>query len=187
MAEIPENSLTNAIIGAAIEVHKTLGPGLKEEVYEAALAVELGLRGIKCSRQVPIAVVYKGVDIGDPNHPKRIDLLVEDTVVVECKALAHAKDPLFKAQCLTYLKMTGRRIGLVLNFGRPVMREGIERVINETRDEYLARLARNNPQTARCVLREQEGFAEEEIAAWMARVCGCPARSETLNPNSVPS
>ena len=131
MKDIPENKLTDAIISAAIEVHRILGPGLKEEVYEAALAVELGMRGIHCERQVPVMVTYKGVDIGDPNHPKRIDLLVEDTVVIECKALATARDPLFRAQCLTYLKMTGKRIGLVLNFGRPTLKEGIERLIYE--------------------------------------------------------
>ena len=117
MTDIPENRLTDAIINSAIEVHKTLGPGLKEEVYEAALAVELGLRGIACRRQVPVAVTYKGVDIGDVAHPKRIDILVDDAVVIECKALATAKDPLFRAQCLTYLKMTGKRVGLELEFG----------------------------------------------------------------------
>ena len=129
LTDLPENKLTDTILGAAFEVHKVLGPGLKEEVYEAALAVELGLRGIRCRRQVPVPVVYKGVDIGDPQHPKRIDVLVEESVVVECKALATPKDPVFRAQCLTYLKMTGLRVGLVLNFGRPTLKEGIDRVI----------------------------------------------------------
>ena len=131
LTDLPENRLTDAILGAAFEVHKVLGPGLKEEVYEAALAVELGLRGIRCRRQVPVPVVYKGVDIGDPQHPKRIDVLVEESVVVECKALATAKDPVFRAQCLTYLKMTGLKVGLVLNFGRPTLKEGIDRVIHD--------------------------------------------------------
>ncbi len=71
MTDIPENQLTDAIINSAIEVHRTLGPGLKEEVYEAALAVELGMRGIACRRQVPVKVVYKGVDIGDFDHPNQ--------------------------------------------------------------------------------------------------------------------
>ncbi len=155
LADIPENRLTDAILNAAIEVHKTLGPGLKEEVYEAALVVELGLRGFSCQRQIPVPISYKGVDIGDPNHPKRIDILVENTIVVECKALPIAKDPLFRAQCLTYLKMTGRRIGLVLNFGRPTLKEGVDRVINETREEYLSRLAQKDPATFRRVVREQ--------------------------------
>ena len=167
MIDIPENQLTDAIINSAIEVHKTLGPGLKEEVYEAALAVELGLRGIACKRQVPVAVVYKGVDIGDLDHPKRIDVLVEDSVVVECKALATAKDPLFRAQCLTYLKMTGKRVGLVLNFGRPTLKEGIERVLNESKEEYRARLAREVPASFRNVLREEDHLTEEEILVCM--------------------
>lgn len=157
LEDVPENRLTDKIIQAAIEVHKTLGPGLKEEVYEAALALELGWRGIECKRQVPVRVVYKGVDIGDSEHPKRIDLLVEDSVVVECKALASAQDPVFKAQCLTYLKMTGMRVGLVLNFGRPTVREGIGRVFNETQEEYRARLARENPEVLKRVLEEEDG------------------------------
>ena len=169
MTDIPENKLTDAIINSAIEVHKTLGPGLKEEVYEAALAVELGLRGIACKRQVPVSVTYKGVDIGDPDHPKRIDMLVEDKVVIECKALATARDPLFRAQCLTYLKMTGKRVGLVLNFGRPTLKEGVERVINETEEEYRARLAKESPASFRNVLREQERLSEEEIAMRMGK------------------
>ena len=185
MTDIPENRLTEAIISAAIEVHRTIGPGLKEEVYEAALAVELGLRGISCTRQVPVAVTYKGVDIGDPNHPKRIDLLVDDSVVVECKALATARDPLFRAQCLTYLKMTGKRIGLVLNFGRPTLKEGIERVINETKEEYRNRLQRESPGAFRNVLREEDGMSEEEIFVRMTHGDGFAARSANQNQNSV--
>ena len=188
MIDIPENQLTDAIISSAIEVHKTLGPGLKEEVYEAALAVELGLRGIACRRQVPVVVTYKGVDIGDAEHPKRIDMLVDDAVVIECKALATAKDPLFRAQCLTYLKMTGKRVGLVLNFGRPTMKEGIERVINETKDEYRKRLEREHPASFRNVLREEDGLSEDEIAIRMAHQAGpSSGRSTTPNPNSVTS
>ena len=147
LTDLPENKLTDAILGAAFEVHKVLGPGLKEEVYEAALAVELGLRGIRCRRQVPVPVVYKGVDIGDPQHPKRIDVLVEESVVVECKALATAKDPVFRAQCLTYLKMTGLRVGLVLNFGRPTLKEGIDRVIRIPEQE--AQIAESPAREAR--------------------------------------
>ncbi len=172
MNDIPENQLTDAIIGSAIEVHRTLGPGLKEEVYEAALAVEFCLRGITCKRQVPVPVTYKGVNIGDPEHPKRIDMLVEDSVVVECKALPTAKDQLFRAQCLTYLKMTGKRIGLVLNFGRPTLKEGLERVINETKDEYRMRLACEAPASFRNVLREHDGLTEDEIAMKQQSICG---------------
>ena len=187
MTDIPENRLTDAIINSAIEVHKTLGPGLKEEVYEAALAVELGLRGIACRRQVPVNVTYKGVNIGDSEHPKRIDMLVEDAVVIECKALATAKDPLFRAQCLTYLKMTGKRIGLVLNFGRPTMKEGIERVINESKDEYRRRLEREAPASFRNVLREEDGLSETDISIRMTQQGGMMAQHSAPNPCSVPS
>ena len=128
---IPEHALSEAIIGAAIEVHRIIGPGLKEEVYECALEIELGLRGIQCQRQVPVKCSYKGVSIDEKNHPKAIDILVDDKVIVECKAVSIAKDPVFRAQCLTYLKMTGKRLGLVLNFGRPTLKEGVSRVINE--------------------------------------------------------
>ena len=141
LSGIPEQELSQRIIGAAIEVHRVIGPGLKEEVYESALEVELGLRGIACERQVPVKCSYKGVSIDERNHPKAIDMLVGGCVVVEVKAVAVAKDPLFRAQCLTYLKMTGRRLGLVLNFGRPTLSEGVMRVINETREEQLARQA----------------------------------------------
>ena len=96
-------------------------------------------------------------------------MLVEETVVIECKALATARDPLFRAQCLTYLKMTGKRVGLVLNFGRPTLKEGIERVINETVEEYRARLAKESPASFRNVLREQDGLSEEEIAMRMGK------------------
>ena len=145
LKEIPFAELTEKIIGAAIEVHRTLGPGLKEEVYEASLAVELGLRGIKCQRQVPIKVVYKGVNIDEKDHPKRIDMIVENSIGVECKALPTSHDPIFKAQCLTYLKMLGLKTGLVINFGLTTLKEGVKRVVNETNEEYLSRLEKENP------------------------------------------
>jgi len=145
LKDVPNAELTEKIIGAAIEVHKVLGPGLKEEVYEAALEVELGLRGVKCRRQVPVNVVYKGIDINDKKHPKLIDMVVEGLVGIECKALSSGYDPVFRAQCLTYLKMLGLKTGLVINFGMTTLREGIKRVVNETKEEYRARLAEENP------------------------------------------
>ncbi len=132
--ECAGKDLTEKIIGAAIEVHRVIGPGLKEEVYESALVVELGLRGIRCRRQVPVACHYKGVRIDEKNHPKAIDLLVEDSIIVECKAVATAKDPIFRAQCLTYMRMTGKQLGLVINFGRQTLVEGVMRVINAPLD-----------------------------------------------------
>ena len=124
------SELTEQIIGAAIEVHREFGCGLKEEAYEAALCWELKQRGLKVERQVPCPVVYKGVVLSENDeHPKRIDLLVEGQVVVELKALSR-NDPVFAAQCLTYLKMKKLEVGLVLNFGFPTLKEGVRHVIN---------------------------------------------------------
>ena len=124
------SDLTGKVINAAIEVHTELGCGLKEEAYEAALAWELAHRGHKVLRQVPCPVIYKGnVFCQDDEHPKRIDLLVDDKVVVELKAVC-SKHPVFAAQCRTYLRMLNLPSGLVLNFGFPTLKEGIEHVSN---------------------------------------------------------
>ena len=125
--------ITKDIIGCAIEVHKTLGgPGVLESVYQKALAYELKLLGHKVELERPCPVVYKGQDLSDPSHPLRIDLLVDDTVIVECKALS-SYNPLFAAQCLTYLRLTGHKTGLVINFGLERLIDGVERVSNEPR------------------------------------------------------
>ena len=114
---------TKEIIGAAIEVHKDLGPGLLESVYEVCLCSELAERGIAFQRQVSLPVAYKGrkLDAG-----LRIDLLVEDRVVVELKSV-EALLPLHEAQLLTYLKLTGKKVGLILNFNVSRMTDGILR------------------------------------------------------------
>ena len=128
-----ESELTDQIIGAAIEVHREFGCGLKEDAYEAALCWELRQRGLKVVRQVPCPVIYKGIVLSEEDeHPKRIDLLVEDRVVVEMKAVAR-NDPVFAAQCLTYLKMLNLQAGLVLNFGFPTLKEGIRHVANTSK------------------------------------------------------
>ena len=126
----PESELTARIIGAAIEVHQELGCGMKEEFYEAALCWELQQRGMRVERQAMCPVIYKGMILstGD-DHSKRIDLLVEDRIVVELKAVSH-NDPVFVAQCLSYLRMKNLEVGLVLNFGFSTMKEGIRHVIN---------------------------------------------------------
>ena len=116
---------TEAIIGAAIEVHRHLGPGLLESVYEEALCHELGLRGIRFERQKEVEVVYKGIVIKN----QRLDLLVDGTVVVEMKS-TELDHPVYKAQVLSYLKACGLHRGLILNFGRKTMMEGITRVAN---------------------------------------------------------
>lgn len=127
------SQLTKAIIGAAIEVHREFGCGLKEDAYEAALCWELRQRGLKVDRQVPCPVIYKGMVLSENDeHPKRIDLLVEDKVVVELKAVSR-NDPVFAAQCLTYLKMMKLEVGLVLNFGFPTLKEGVRHILNDKR------------------------------------------------------
>jgi len=115
--------LTEKIIGAAIEVHRILGPGLLESIYEEALCVELELRGILCQRQVEVDVHYKGRTI----KGQRIDLLVDGQVVVELKAVAALSD-VATAQVLSYLKATGLKRGLLINFSAPRLVNGIKRI-----------------------------------------------------------
>ncbi len=115
------------MIGAAIEVHKELGgPGLLESIYEEALCTELSLRDVQAARQIGLPVVYKGHEIS-----KRLvlDLLVEDRLIVEVKALVEY-NAIFEAQLLTYLRLSHRKLGLVINFGAPLLKQGIYRVVN---------------------------------------------------------
>ena len=119
-----EDPLTGKIIGCAIEVHRNLGPGLLESIYEAALAIELSAAGLGFARQVPVCVCYKGEAIGE----HRLDLLVEDTVVVEIKSVER-HDPVFEAQVLTYLRISGKSVGLLINFNTRLLKEGIRRFV----------------------------------------------------------
>jgi len=118
------DSLTGQIIGCAIEVHRILGPGLLEPIYEKALMHELSLAGLRCENQVVVPVVYKGKTLGE----YRLDLLVESSVVVEIKAVDR-KDPVFEAQLLSYLHMTGKKLGLLMNFNVPILKNGIRRIV----------------------------------------------------------
>lgn len=124
------NRLTEAIIQAAIEVHRTLGPGLLESAYEACLAFELAQRGLKVERQKPLPVVYKDVRL-DCGY--RLDLLVEDKVIVEIKAVDQLL-PVHEAQLLSYLRLSGCRVGLLINFNVKVLRSGIRRLVNDFPD-----------------------------------------------------
>jgi GxxExxY protein len=117
--------VTEGIIGAAIEVHRYLGPGLLESVYEEALCHELSLRGIPFVRQQEVDVIYKDIVIKN----QRLDLLVDGKVVVELKS-TELDHPVYKAQILSYLKACGLHRGLILNFGKKTMIEGISRVVN---------------------------------------------------------
>jgi len=118
-----EEDLTQAIIGAAIEVHRVLGPGLLESLYEECLCHELALRKIPCRRQVELPIEYKGLKLG---AGYRIDVVVANTVVVEVKAVERTL-PVHEAQLLTYLRLSGLHVGLLLNFNVEVMKRGITR------------------------------------------------------------
>jgi len=129
-ADIPPglNHLSYSVIQAAIEVHRTLGPGFLETIYEEALAVELGKRDIPYSRQFSVAVNYKGQCVGE----HRLDLFVENALVVEIKAVADLL-PIHSAQVLSYLKALDRPLGLLINFNMPVLVDGVKRVIATAR------------------------------------------------------
>lgn len=116
---------TGDVIGAAIEVHRALGPGLLESAYEECLCRELTLRQMPFARQVPLPVEYKGVKV---NCSYRLDLLVASSIVVEIKAVS-ALDPIHSAQLLTYMKLGPWRFGLLINFNVPLLRAGIRRMI----------------------------------------------------------
>ena len=124
------NELSRVVVDAAFEVRRTVGIGLLESAYEAALTRELSLRGIEVKRQVPVFMQYKGVDIGEAY---RIDMLIDDRLIVECKA-TEANKPVFAAQCLTYLRAKGLSLGLVINFGCQMLKNGIERVVNNFKE-----------------------------------------------------
>jgi len=123
---IDENSMGTVVVEAAIVVHRALGPGLFESVYEIALAHEIGRRGVGVARQVPIPVEYFGLTF---QEGFRADLLVGSIVVVEIKSL-EALAPVHHKQIHTYLRLSGRRLGYLLNFGAALMKDGIVRVVN---------------------------------------------------------
>ena len=120
------NRLSGIIIDAAIHVHRALGPGLLESAYEACLVYELRGRGLRVRTQVELPIVYKSVQL---EIGYRIDLLVEEAIVVELKTVARLL-PVHEAQLLTHLRLSRRRLGLLLNFYVPVMRDGIKRMVN---------------------------------------------------------
>ena len=122
-----ENELSQIIVDLAIEVHRTLGgPGLLESIYRDALALEIQQRNIGVEREKLVPVRYKGNLI---SAPLRLDLLVGQLVIVECKATVD-HNPIFESQVLTYLRLTGLKLGLVINFGQRLVKHGIHRVVN---------------------------------------------------------
>ncbi|MFN0134852.1 MAG: GxxExxY protein [Phycisphaerae bacterium] len=123
--EAPRDPLTAAVIGAAIEVHKVLGPGLLESAYETCLCHELSLRSVSFERQVALPVPYKGLKL---DAAYRLDLVVERALIVELKAVERIEE-IHKAQLLTYMRLSGLRKGLILNFYVPYLRDGIVRMV----------------------------------------------------------
>jgi GxxExxY protein len=129
-----ENMLTDRIIGAAIEVHRHLGPGLLESAYEGCLCHELSLIGLHFQRQVHLPVIYKGLKL---DCVYKMDLVVEDAVIVEIKAIDDLA-AIHKAQLLTYLKAADKRVGLLINFNVPVLKNGLKRMVNHYTGASLA-------------------------------------------------
>jgi len=121
-----ENIISEKIIGAAIEVHRVLGPGLLESAYEECLSYELVEAGFKIERQIPLPIIYKEVKL-DCGY--RLDIVVEDLVIIGLKTVEKLM-PIHEAQLLTYLKLTNRKLGLLLNFNVPVLKDGIKRIVN---------------------------------------------------------
>jgi GxxExxY protein len=121
-----ENEIARVIVDAAFKIHTTLGPGLLESVYEAVLEYELQKRGLRVARQVPFPVVYEVVRL---DEGFRADLIVEDKVIVELKSVEQVA-PVHEKQLLTYLRLTDMRLGLLINFGAALIKDGISRVAN---------------------------------------------------------
>lgn len=120
-----ENEIAREVVDAAFKLHSELGPGLLESVYEALLARELELRSLKVSRQHPVSFEYRGLKF---DEGFRADLIVNDLVIIELKSV-EGLHPSHKKQLKTYLKLTGKRLGLLINFGAPLIKDGIHRVV----------------------------------------------------------
>jgi len=124
--ETPENKITEKIIGCAIEVHRNLGLGLLESAYEECLCYELAQKGLQYKRQVSLPVIYKGVNL-DCGY--KMDVIVENSVIVELKAVERIL-PVHEAQLLSYLKLYGKKLGLLINFHVPILKNGLKRIAN---------------------------------------------------------
>ena len=141
-----ENELSAIIVDAAVEVHRELGgPGLLEDVYEEALEEELRLRATLVERQLPVPIVYKGRRL---RKPLRLDMKVQNLVLVDNKAVTEW-NPVFEAQMLTYLRLSGLKLGLVINFGERILKAGLHRVVNSPPEDigFNARTQRRRDAT----------------------------------------
>lgn len=126
MATFKNDPLSYKVIGCALEVYKTLGPGLLEKVYQKALMKELELKGLKAEMEVPINIIYKGDEIGEG---LRLDILVEDQLFIELKSVEELNAIHYK-QLISYLKLTGKKVGLLINFNVDDLMDGIHRIVN---------------------------------------------------------
>jgi len=133
------DSITRRIIGAAIEVHRRLGPGLLESAYEACLAYELRQLAFKIEQQKPLPFVYKDVKL-DCGY--RLDLVVEDSVIVEVKAIEQLA-PIHDAQLMSYLRLSGKTVGLLINFHVRVLKNGLKRIVNDFPDSTISGEGKN--------------------------------------------
>src|SRR5690242_13553469 len=124
---VEENEITEKVIGAAIEVHRHLGPGLLESAYEECLCYELSRLGVKFDRQVHLPIDYKGLHL---DCAYRLDFVVEGLVIVEMKAIEELL-PIHKAQVLTYMRASRKRVGLLINFNVSALKNGIKRIVND--------------------------------------------------------
>ena len=123
---VNENQIGRIVVDAAVAVHRGLGPGLLESVYEVVLAQELQKRGLKVRRQVPVAITYEGITF---DEGFRADLVIEDCVLAELKSVEKSS-PVHAKQVLTYLRLTDMKLGFLLNFGEALMKDGINRIVN---------------------------------------------------------
>jgi GxxExxY protein len=128
------NQLTELIIGAAIEVHRQTGPGLMESVYEECLCYELSQLGLSFQRQVHLPISYKGIKL---DCGLKMDLLVEDAIVLELKTVDQLL-PVHSAQLLTYLKLSGKKVGLLINFNEPTLTKGLKRLVNHFKEPSVS-------------------------------------------------
>ena len=136
---LPLDTITGQIVDAAVKLHQSLGPGLLESVYETVLARDLERRGLRLVRQKAVAFEYDGLRF---NEGLRVDLLVEEQVVVEIKSVEHSL-PVHGKQVLTYLRLLGLPVGLLINFGAPTMKEGLTRIVNQLDPSASPRLRVN--------------------------------------------
>jgi GxxExxY protein len=136
MQEDDLNRLSSMIIKAAVNVHKELGPGLMESVYSTCMQIELGSMDIKVRNEVALPVIYRGRKVSEEGF--RLDLLVDDKIIVELKSVDRVQD-IHKKQLLTYLRLANKPLGLLINFNEPLLKDGITRIINSPRSaEVLA-------------------------------------------------